>query len=227
MKGIALLIILLGAIIAVRSPVLRPYLTAQGLSSTLDGLGSWAPIAYVLVFGIVAAFPIPATIFAAAGAALFGLWVGLGLAMIGALIAATLAFLLARTLGRDLARRFAGDTLRRYDDRLSKDGFRTVLYLRLLLIPFAPLNYAAGLSGIRLRDYALATAIGIVPATFFITFFVATVRDVALEYGVVSWELARALLRWDVLLAALLLLACFSIPHVIRLRSTRKRTGKK
>lgn len=226
-KGIALLIILLGAIIVVRSPALRPYFTAQGLSSSLDGLGPWAPLAYVLVFGIVAAFPIPATILVAAGAALFGLWIGLGLTVIGALIAATIAFLLARTLGRDLARRFAGDTLRRYDDRLSKDGFRTVLYLRLLLIPFAPLNYAAGLSGVRMRDYLLATAIGVVPASFFITFFVATVRDVALEHGIVSWELVRALMRWDVLLAALLLLACFSIPHIVRWRSTRKRSRKK
>jgi uncharacterized membrane protein YdjX (TVP38/TMEM64 family) len=43
----------------------------------------------------------------------------------------------------------------------------------LPLFPFNAVNFGCGLTGIRLRDYVLATAIGIVPGTFVYQFLFA------------------------------------------------------
>ena len=49
----------------------------------------------------------------------------------------------------------------------SVTGFSGLLILRLVpLFPFNAINFGSGLTAIRLRDYVLATAIGILPGTF-------------------------------------------------------------
>jgi len=58
--------------------------------------------------------------------------------------------------------------------RIREHGFTGLLIVRLLpLFPFNAVNFGCGLTGIRLRDYVLATAIGIVPGTFVYQFLFA------------------------------------------------------
>jgi uncharacterized membrane protein YdjX (TVP38/TMEM64 family) len=52
-------------------------------------------------------------------------------------------------------------------EALRKDGFSYLLAIRLLpLFPFWLVNLAAAVSGMRLGPFALATLLGIIPATF-------------------------------------------------------------
>ncbi|MEP6574658.1 MAG: VTT domain-containing protein, partial [Gemmatimonadota bacterium] len=52
------------------------------------------------------------------------------------------------------------------DRKIDADGFQGLLILRLLpIVPFNLLNYVAGLTTIPWREYASATAIGILPGT--------------------------------------------------------------
>ena len=55
------------------------------------------------------------------------------------------------------------------------------------LFPFNGVNFGCGLTGIRLRDYALATALGIIPGTFVYQYLFAKLgrRVLAGEY---SWR---------------------------------------
>lgn len=83
-------------------------------------------------------------------------------------LAATLAFLIARGVGRRwVERRVAADPrFARLQRALAARGFRIVLLLRLSpLFPYSLLNYGLGLSGLRTRDYVLASAIGMLPGT--------------------------------------------------------------
>jgi uncharacterized membrane protein YdjX (TVP38/TMEM64 family) len=226
-KGTVLLLFLACTAIALQSETARSHLTPEGLHALLESVGPLAPVFFVIGFGLLASMPFPGSVLVLLGAAVFGFWYGLGLSIIGAIIGATLAFFIARKLGRDFARRIAGPTLRRYDDRLSNDGFRTVLYLRLLCIPFAPVNYASGLSGIRPRDYVAATIIGLIPSTTFLALFGAAIRDVALEHGLVSSATVHALLRWDVILAFVLLVCSFAIPYALAKRWKKELPRKK
>lgn len=100
------------------------------------------------------------------GGLLFGAVAGTALAVCGASVGAVIIFLAARTaLGPFLARR-AGGLLDRVRPGLERDGFSYVLALRLIpVVPFWLINLAAALCGVRLWHFAVATFIGIIPAT--------------------------------------------------------------
>jgi uncharacterized membrane protein YdjX (TVP38/TMEM64 family) len=96
----------------------------------------------------------------------------------GAMAGASVAFWIGRTLGRDFAASLIGERLKKYDDAIERNGFATVLYLRLVYFPFTPMNFGMGLTKVRFRDYFFATSFGIIVGTFIFTFFVGTIKDV-------------------------------------------------
>ena len=55
-------------------------------------------------------------------------------------------FLIGRYLGREFAATLIGDRLKKYDDAIERNGFATVLYLRLAYFPFTPMNSGMGLT---------------------------------------------------------------------------------
>jgi uncharacterized membrane protein YdjX (TVP38/TMEM64 family) len=111
-----------------------------------------------------------------AGGALFGPWWGTFYIVVGASVGAVLAFLIARYVRGEQGVAKVGSTWRaklaQYDEAMGKQGFVTVLFLRLVpLFPFSVLNYGLGFSSVRLREYAMATVVGIVPGTFAYAYF--------------------------------------------------------
>jgi len=141
-----------------------------------------APLVFVALYTVAAGLALPGSALTLAGGALYRLWPGLLLNWAGALLGATLGFLLARRLGRDfVARRLKGRAAA-LDERAGRHGFRTILFLRLVpLVPFNALNYGAGLSAVRLRDYVGASALGILPGSFAYTYFADAILAGSLE----------------------------------------------
>ncbi len=128
----------------------------------------WAGVAvFVVGYALLVMVPTPASVLTILGGALFGLWWGTLLVWAGALLGATGGFLVGRRLGRPAVDRLLHGRLQQADRVLASHGLVAVLAVRLLpLFPFTPLNYAAGLVGVRVRDYVLGTAAGILPGTF-------------------------------------------------------------
>src|SRR6266404_3646375 len=156
--------------------------TEQGREITpeyvLDSIETHGPVAarliYIAVYIVGTVALLPGTVLSFAGAVLFGAYEGTLYTWIGATIGATLAYLLARVLGRDFVERLFGGRFTAFDQRIRENGFTGLLIVRLLpLFPFNAVNFGCGLTGIRLRDYVLATAIGIVPGTFVYQFLFA------------------------------------------------------
>lgn len=131
------------------------------------GLGALGYVVYALGYGVVALF-FPASVLTLGAGAIFGVVGGTIVVAVGATIAATLAFLLARTV---LRRRIEIMTARNpkfvaVDRAIAKEGARIVFLVRLAAVfPFIFMNYAFGLTGIRLLPYVGATLVGILPAT--------------------------------------------------------------
>jgi uncharacterized membrane protein YdjX (TVP38/TMEM64 family) len=119
----------------------------------------------VYTLGTLTFLPRPAL--NAAVGLLLGVTEGLAVALAASTLGAALAFLLGRNLGREALRpMLRAKVLSRLDGQLTDRGFRSVLLLRLIPgIPFQAINYGCAFSGVRLRPFTLATAIGIVPAT--------------------------------------------------------------
>lgn len=122
--------------------------------------------AYVL---IVATYVPGASIMTLAGGFLFGTWLGAAATVAGATLGAVAAWWLVRTsLGEPLRHRAeqSGGLLKRLIEGFRGNAFASVLTLRLIpAAPFWLVNAAAGLGSAPLGPYALATLLGIIPAT--------------------------------------------------------------
>ncbi|NJR69022.1 MAG: TVP38/TMEM64 family protein [Synechococcales cyanobacterium CRU_2_2] len=128
--------------------------------------GLWAPLAYVCIYVIATLLVLPSTVLNLLGGAVFGLGWGLVWTSLAALVAAVVGFVLARTVGQRWAKRRTQQT-RAEQPRTEQFADSGVVYLfaiRLLpLIPYGLVNFAAGLTPMRFRDYCLGTALGTVP----------------------------------------------------------------
>lgn len=131
-----------------------------------DG-GVAAMLAFVAIYAALTVAMFPGSIVSLAGGAAFGAALGTGLTVVGATLGATVAFLIGRRMSRASVEQLAGDRLRRIDDRLAQRGLAAMIVLRLIpLVPFNALNYAAGATAVRTRDYVLGTSVGIIPGSF-------------------------------------------------------------
>jgi uncharacterized membrane protein YdjX (TVP38/TMEM64 family) len=126
------------------------------------------------------------------------------------MIGASAAFWIGRTLGREFAASLIGDRLKRYDDAIERNGFATVLYLRLVYFPFTPMNFGMGLTKVRFADYLFGTGLGIIVGTFIFTFFIGTLKQV---WATGNWA---ELLSFKVFLSVGLFIFSFFIPKIIK-----------
>jgi uncharacterized membrane protein YdjX (TVP38/TMEM64 family) len=177
-KASILVVFIIGAIYVIRFTSVKEILTREALSRFLEAAGNWAPLAFVLIYTAGICLFVPGTLLTALGAAIFGAYRGFLYVWIGAMAGATAAFWIGRTLGREFAASMIGDRLKRYDDAIERNGFATVLYLRLVYFPFTPMNFGMGLTKVRFWDYFWGTALGILAGTFIFTFFVGTLKEV-------------------------------------------------
>ena len=158
------LVVLLGTGVAAALWVGLPDIEA--LRAYIADTGPLAPALFVVGYTLVTLLPLPKNAFAALAGAMFGLALGVIVVLVAALAGAATAFALSRTLGRDAIERITGDRVERVDALLSRRGVVAVLWVRLVpVLPFTAINYAAGLTSVRTKDYAIGTAIGIVPGT--------------------------------------------------------------
>jgi uncharacterized membrane protein YdjX (TVP38/TMEM64 family) len=126
------------------------------------------------------------------------------------MLGASAAFWIGRTLGRDFAASLIGNRLKKYDDAIERNGFATVLYLRLVYFPFTPMNFGMGLTKVKFWDYVAGTGLGIVVGTFVLTFFIGTLKQV---WASGNWE---ELLSFKVFFSLGLFVFSFFIPKIVK-----------
>jgi uncharacterized membrane protein YdjX (TVP38/TMEM64 family) len=177
-KALFFVAFIIAAIYLVRFTPLKNYLTAKTLGKFLESAGLWAPVVYVVVYAVGVCLFLPGTLLTGLGAAIFGAYWGFLYAWAGAMLGAGAAFFVGRNLGRDYAASLIGDRLKKYDDAIERNGFATVLYLRLVYFPFTLMNFGMGLTKVRFRDYFAGTGLGIIVGTFIFTFFIGTLKAV-------------------------------------------------
>jgi uncharacterized membrane protein YdjX (TVP38/TMEM64 family) len=209
-KATVLMLFIVTAVILVRFTAVKEFLTAERLRLLLATAGFLAPLVFILVYAAGVCLFVPGTLLTTLGAAIFGPYYGFVFVWLGAMVGASLAFLIGRYLGREFAASLIGDRLGKYDEGIERNGFATVLYLRLVYFPFTPMNFGMGLTRVRFWDYFMGTALGIIVGTFVFTFFVGTVKDV--------WASGRwgDLVSWKVIFSLVLLVVSFFIPKILK-----------
>ena len=131
-----------------------------------DSLGPAAPFVWPFVFAAINLL-VPWPITAGATGLLFGTALGTPLALAGVLVQATVQFWLARRVAGENLRKRVAEKAPGVSAALERNGLLAAFYSRI--VPGAPwgfVNYAAGLSGMRLRELLLATLLGGTPKVF-------------------------------------------------------------
>jgi uncharacterized membrane protein YdjX (TVP38/TMEM64 family) len=126
--------------------------------------GPWALPAAVAGFAAFAFLGVPQFVLIAAAVVAFGPWAGFAYSWIGTLVSALVGFGLGRRFGARTLSQVGGEGLKRFMAMIGRNGFLASLIVRLApSAPFIVVNMAAGVTPMRLSDFAAGTAVGIVP----------------------------------------------------------------
>ncbi len=154
----------------------------SALERGLERFGRFAPVMFVFVYVLATILFVPGSVLTLAGGVLFGpLW-GTLWNLTGATLGATLAFLVARYLASDWVSRRTSRRLASLVRGVEDEGWRFVAFVRLVpLFPFNLVNYAFGLTRIRLAEYVLASFVCMAPGAIAYTYLGYAGREAAAE----------------------------------------------
>ncbi|HKZ05177.1 MAG TPA: TVP38/TMEM64 family protein [Methylomirabilota bacterium] len=134
----------------------------------IRGLGPVAPLVFLGLYVVACVLLLPGSVLTLGAGAVFGVAKAFVIVWISATLGATAAFLVGRYLVRDwVARTIAANPkLQALDATVTREGWKIVALMRLSpVIPFNLLNYAFGATRVSMRDYVLASAVGMLPGT--------------------------------------------------------------
>lgn len=180
-KPVVIALIVVAAIIALWLLPIGPWL--KGFQAYVKNAGPMGYVVYALGYALIA-LVFPGSVLTIGAGAIFGIVGGTLVVLTGATLTATIAFLLARTVLRKRIERITAKNpkFRAVDRAIAKEGTKIVLLVRLAAVfPFTVVNYAFGLTGIRLVPYVLTTAIGILPGTIAFVYIGAAAASVATQ----------------------------------------------
>lgn len=207
-QWLRLVLFLLVAIGVTMIVINREHINVESIQVFVESLGPFGSLVFIAVYAAGTVLFVPGSVMTITGGVLFGpLW-GTLYNLIGATIGATLAFLVARYVSADWVERKAGGWIKRVITGVDDEGWRFVAFTRLVpLFPFFLLNYALGLTRIKLSHYVLTTFICMTPAAFAFTWLGYAGREAATgSEGFITKGL----------LAIGLITAVIFIPHFVR-----------
>lgn len=192
----------------------RGELDVHALTQAVRRAGPWAPLAFMMLYALATVAFAPGSLLTLAGGALFGPVAGTFYNLTGATLGATAAFFASRYLAADWVRARLGARAEQIVAGVEREDWKFVAFVRLVpLFPFNLLNYALGLTRIRVSRYVIASYIAMLPATIAYTYLGYAGREAAAG--------SAGLIKKGLL--ALALLACVAVlpPIIRRLRAAR------
>jgi uncharacterized membrane protein YdjX (TVP38/TMEM64 family) len=150
----------------------------EELTRAVEGFGAAAPVAGIVVYAVLSSLVVPGSILSIAAGVMFGPLMGTLVAVAGGFIGAMVSFYVARFVFHERVQRLSGERLSRLDEWVADYGVLAFAYVRIIpAMPYSVVNFAAGASSVRTRDYALGSALGLVPGGFAYAAFGGTVMD--------------------------------------------------
>lgn len=166
------IVLFTGLVAAIALAVMyRDRFDGAALEAWVHDAGPVAPLLFMLVYALAAVLFLPGSVLTLAGGALFGPVLGTVYNLLGATVGSTLAFLIARYLASDWVAEKAGGRVKQLINGVEGEGWRFVAFVRLVpLFPFNLLNYALGLTRLKLSHYIVATFLFMTPAAIAFTY---------------------------------------------------------
>lgn len=195
-------------------------LDEQRIVGWIEGFGALGPAVYILLLASTIIFtPLPSVVVDIAGGLAFGTFFGTIYTLAGGMLGATVNFYIARRLGRGFVERRLGQrAMTQIDMYAERMGAKLIFLTRLIpLFNFDWVSYAAGLTRISYRSYAITSLLGMLLPVIGIVY----VGDVKLSHPGRSSLVFTLLVVWSAL-PPLIFLAWMGLQALRRrLRGTR------
>ena len=169
----------------------------------VDGLGFWGPVVFALGYAVAVVALVPGSLLTLAAGAVFGITKGTITVFFGATLGATMAFLIGRYLARGWVEQRVAKNPRftAVDRAIEGQGLKIVTLLRLSpAFPFVFLNYALGLTRVKLWHYVVGS-LGMIPGSLLYVYYGKAAGSLAAAAGGAQQE--RGAAGWAVLIAGL------------------------
>ena len=170
----------------------------------VESLGIWGGVAFMGIYILATIAFLPASLITLAAGVVFGVVWGSIYVFVGATLGAIAAFLVGRYLIRGwVSKKIAGNSkFVAIDQAVAEEGFKIVLLTRLSpVFPFNLLNYAFGVTGVALKDYALGS-IGMIPGTIMYVYIGSLVGDIT-KIGTAS-QPTDSIIQWIINITGLI-----------------------
>jgi uncharacterized membrane protein YdjX (TVP38/TMEM64 family) len=157
------------------------------------GMGLAGGILYVAVYVVASLLFVPGSILSLGAGYAFGVAGGMAVVWTGVTVAASAGFLVARHLARDAVQSLDRRNARvgALDAAIGRSGWKAVALVRLsALVPFSLSNYFFGLTSVRFGPYVAATAVAMIPGSFFYVYLGAAGKGLAQAGERSAWEWA-------------------------------------
>lgn len=168
----------------------------KNLLDWVANLGFWGPVAFIIIYNLATILFVPGSLLTLGAGVIFGVVWGSIYVSIGSVIGATFAFLIGRYFARDwVAKKLENyEQFQAIDQAVAQEGWKIVGLTRLSpIFPFNLLNYAFGLTNVSLKDYFLASWIGMLPGTILYVYLGSLIGSLA-QLGM--GERSRTWVEW-------------------------------
>jgi len=166
LKALIVAVIIIGLFAAFRYYDLSSKL--RDVLAWIENLGWIGIVAYILIYIAACVFLLPGSVLTLGAGVVFGVVKGSVIVSIASTLGATIAFLTGRYIARSWVVRQIEKRpfFQAIDEAISAEGWKIVLLTRLSpIFPFSLMNYALGLTRVKIKDYVLASWIGMLPGT--------------------------------------------------------------
>lgn len=153
----------------------------QATIEWIQGQGAIGVVVYIGLYVVATLIGVATPLTMAAGV-IYGVLGGVAIVSPASVIAATIAFLLGRFVLRSTVEQKVASNPKfaAIERAVGKNGLKIVGLVRLSpVFPFTLLNYGLGLTPVKLRDYVLASWIGMLPGTVLYVYIGSTLGNVA------------------------------------------------
>lgn len=191
----------------------------EAISQLLDFLsnGLYGPILYIIIYTLRPLVFGSTIIMTSAAGYIYGPVLGTLYAIIGGNLSASVAYFIGVYFGQGLLESSQAQTLiQRYTERIRRNSFETVLFLRFLLLPYDLISYVAGFLRIHWLGFTIATLIGGLPGTIAFTLF-----GSSLEGNFINGE--ATLNPWTLVTSAGLFVVSFGLSWYLKKREKKNK----
>lgn len=166
LKGDIMRVVLVVLFFVVAGVVMSRYIKLEGIRQYVHSHGTWGYVVFLLSSGVLQALGVPRLWISAAAGGFFGAFWGIVFGQFASMVGASLNFYIGRLLLRGPVTRNMPERMKPLYEKFNANGFRWLIYLRLLPISNATVtNLVGGVSSISFGSFFLSSFIGFLPET--------------------------------------------------------------